>query len=126
MKVYIKNYFAKTENTMVANKKGLYLGLLLSLLGIGNVMQAKRATVVNRTKYKATIQLSYRVKVKNIDLNPSEKITIRSGINKTLQATVHDPKESMDTNKIEGILPRRVYTIRKMLNKYILLEQKER
>ena len=113
---------------MITKKKGLYFGLLLPLLGVGSVIQAKRATratVVNKTKYKATVQLSYRVRVKNLDIDPSEKITIPSNINKTLQATVHDPSGPMETNKIEGILPKRVYTIRKMLNKYILLEQQE-
>jgi len=36
---------------MVAQKKGLYLGLLLSLLGIGNVMQAADIAVISKTSH---------------------------------------------------------------------------
>ncbi len=37
---------------MVVKKKGLYLGLLVSLLGTGNVMQAYNLTIENRTPFK--------------------------------------------------------------------------
>jgi len=44
---------------MVAKKKELYLGLLLSLLGIGNVMQAYRITLKNHTPYKVRFRINY-------------------------------------------------------------------
>jgi len=37
---------------MITKKKGLYLGLLVSLLGIGNVMQAYKVTIRNTTPNK--------------------------------------------------------------------------
>jgi len=54
---------------MVTKKKGLYLGLLLSLLGIGNVMQAMSKqgspyilTIKNKTPYKITFNVTYEDK----------------------------------------------------------------
>ncbi len=122
MKVYIKNNFAKKENTMIAKKKGLYLGLLLSLLGIGNVIQARRVAVINRTEYKATVQFGYEV-------NPSGHIIMPPGIIgkvKTLQATVHDLEGPMDTKKITNVSQGSVYVIRKIFNRYILLKSMEK
>jgi len=45
---------------MVAKKKGLYLGLLLLLFGIGNVMQAssKYLYIKNNTLYRVTYKVS--------------------------------------------------------------------
>ena len=47
----LKNNFAKKENIMIAKKKGLYLGLLLSVLGISGAMQAYTAVIKNATPY---------------------------------------------------------------------------
>ncbi len=45
---------------MIVNKKGFFLGLLLSLLGIGNVMQAYSwAFIKNSTPYPVSIEASY-------------------------------------------------------------------
>ncbi len=44
---------------MVVKKKGLYLGLLVALLGIGNVMQAYRLTIKNETLKKVKFTISY-------------------------------------------------------------------
>ena len=43
----------KKENSVIVKKKGLYLGLLVSLVGVGNVMQAMgwTATIKNNTPY---------------------------------------------------------------------------
>ena len=44
---------------MVVKNRGLYLGLLVSLLGVGNVMQAYKLTVENRTKFKLKFYIKY-------------------------------------------------------------------
>ncbi len=44
---------------MITKKKGLYLGLLVSLLGIGNVMQAYKLTIKNNTPYTVKFKVSY-------------------------------------------------------------------
>ena len=44
---------------MVVKKKGLYLGLLVSLLGTGNVMQAYNLTIENRTPFKVKQTIRY-------------------------------------------------------------------
>ena len=49
----------KKENVMVVKKKGLYLGLLASLLGIGNVMQAYKLTIKNETGYGLRVFIDY-------------------------------------------------------------------
>ena len=44
---------------MVVKKKVLYLGLLVSLLGIGSVIQAYKLTVENRTRFSVTCRIKY-------------------------------------------------------------------
>ena len=64
MRVYKWDNFIKKENMMVVKKKMLYLGLLVSLLGVGNVIQAyKRAmlytlTIKNNTLYAVEYTVS--------------------------------------------------------------------
>jgi len=52
---------------MVAEKKGLYLGLLLSLFAIGNLMQAKKPykfLFVNNTEYRLKFVVQYHGRCK--------------------------------------------------------------
>ena len=44
---------------MVVKNRGLYLGLLVSLLGVGNVMQAYKLTVENRTRFRIVFSIKY-------------------------------------------------------------------
>jgi len=44
---------------MVTKKKGLYLGLLLSLLGIGSVIQAYEVIIKNETKHRVKFFITY-------------------------------------------------------------------
>ncbi len=44
---------------MITKRKGLYLGLLLSLLGIGNAVQAGTVTLENKTPHKAIFYVHY-------------------------------------------------------------------
>ncbi len=44
---------------MIVKKKGLYLGLLLSILGIGNAMQAKRVQIRNSTPFNIRFEIDY-------------------------------------------------------------------
>ncbi len=44
---------------MIAKKKGLYLGLLLSMLGIGNVMQAYEVIIKNNTPHTVKFRLNF-------------------------------------------------------------------
>ena len=44
---------------MVVKNRGLYLGLLVSLLGVGNVIQAYKLTVENRTSFRVTCVIGY-------------------------------------------------------------------
>ncbi len=48
----------KKENIMVAKKKGLCLGLLLLLLGMGNVIQAK-ISIMNLTRHKMKFEIEF-------------------------------------------------------------------
>ena len=47
---------------MVTKKKRIYLGLLLSFFGAGNVIQAYKLTFRNRTPYKVMFKVSYKGK----------------------------------------------------------------
>ncbi len=44
---------------VIAKKKGLYLGLIVSLLGIGNLAQGNRLTIKNKTKRDVEFTISY-------------------------------------------------------------------
>lgn len=62
MEVYTKSYFAQKDNVMVVKKKGLYLGLLLSLLGIGNLTAQEkeyRFKLVNKTRHEVGVGVSF-------------------------------------------------------------------
>ena len=58
---------------MVAKKKGLSLGLLLSLLGIGNAIQAYRLTIENRTQEKVKYVVKYVGEVEFLKFCRSDK-----------------------------------------------------
>ncbi len=84
---------------MIAKKKGLYLGLLVSLLGIGNVMQAVEYTITiqNSTPYTVKFRLSFVrsgfmlrcwPKEKKLAAGDIAKINVKSCIVKSLEATV--------------------------------------
>ncbi len=45
---------------MIVKKKGLYLGLLLSMLGVGNAMQAWEVSIRNSTPFSVEFELSLR------------------------------------------------------------------
>ncbi len=83
-----KNYFVKKENIMVVKKKGLYLGLLVALLGIGNVTQAYKLTIVNETPFKIKFEVNYLGEVKALkscrtdkgELAPGKRKIIHSGL----------------------------------------------
>ena len=117
---------------MIAEKKGLYLGLLLSLLGIGNVIRAerikiiqtRRIAVVNKTSYKATVKFGYEVNSSGYIITPPGIIPPSKV--KTLQATVHDSKGSMDTNEITNVSQGSVYAIQKVHNQYMLFKSIEK
>ena len=70
---------------MVVKKKGLYLGLLVSLLGIGNVVQGNRLTIRNETPKKVKFTISYYGGKKEFcssdirELDPGKVKHIRSG-----------------------------------------------
>ena len=90
----------KKGNSMIVKKKGLYLGLLVSLLGIGNVMQAVEYTITikNDTPHTVKFRLSFvRSGISMIRCWPKEKklaagdiakINVKSCIVKSLEATV--------------------------------------
>ena len=95
----IKDYLRKKEKVMIAKKKGLYLGLLVSLLGIGNVMQAVEYTITiqNSTPYTVKFRLSFVrsgfmlrcwPKEKKLAAGDIAKINVKSCIVKSLEATV--------------------------------------
>ncbi len=44
---------------MITKKKGLHLGLLLSMLGIGNVIQAIKVTIKNDTRHTVKFKLGF-------------------------------------------------------------------
>ncbi len=48
---------------MITKKKGLYLGLLVSMLGIGNAMQAYEVTVKNNTPLTVKFKLKFSSEV---------------------------------------------------------------
>ncbi len=62
---------------MIVKKKGLCLGLLLSMLGIGNAMQAYKVTIKNTTPYKIKYQLDLPIgKDKHGRIGPKSSATI--------------------------------------------------
>ena len=87
---------------MVMKKKGLYLGLLLSLLGMGNVMQANRLTIKNETPRNVTFKVSYYNERKGFcwpdegELASGKRKDIRSGfcVVKKVEAELRHPRTS--------------------------------
>ncbi len=73
---------------MVVKKKVLYLGLLVSLLGIGNIVQAYKLTIVNETSHTVRFAINYFGEVKVLKscrsdkgaLAPGKRKVIRSGL----------------------------------------------
>ncbi len=73
---------------MVAKKKGLYLGLIVLLLGMGSVMQAYKLTIVNKTLHKVRFEINYLGEVEFLkscrsdkgELAPGKRKVIRSGL----------------------------------------------
>ena len=73
---------------MVVKKKGLSLGLLLSLLGIGNAIQAYRLTIENKTPFKVKFEVHYLGEVESLkscrsdkgELAPGKRKVIHSGL----------------------------------------------
>ena len=59
MRVYKNIILYKKENIVVVKNKGLFLGLLVSLLGVGNVIQAYKLTVENKTGLKVVYNIKY-------------------------------------------------------------------
>ena len=47
---------------MITKKKGLYLGLLVSLLGIGSVMQAYKVQIRNSTPFVVKFTLKFKAR----------------------------------------------------------------
>jgi len=83
---------------MITKKKGLYLGLLVLLLGIGNAMQAYTVTIKNSTPHTVKFKLSFaRTGIYALGCWPNKKklkagriakIKVKSCIVKSLEATV--------------------------------------
>jgi len=84
---------------MITKKKGLYLGLLVLLLGIGNAMQAYTVTIKNSTSHTVKFKLGFvsgviytlrcGSKTKKLKAGRIAKIKVKSlCIVKSLEATV--------------------------------------
>jgi len=71
-RVFKRMILQKKENIMVAKKKGLYLGLLLSMLGISGTIQAYKVIIKNDTPHS----ISYKV---DIELGKDKHGTIDPG-----------------------------------------------
>ncbi len=92
---------------MVIKKKVLCLGLLVSLLGIGNVMQAYVIQLVNRTQHQVRFNIRYKGKK---GFAGSDEKTIHPGGAKFLDPThgirdvrafvYHKGAESSSTKKV--------------------------
>jgi len=85
---------------MVAKNKGLYLGLLLSMLGIGNIIQAYKLTFKNETKYKVSLTVIYKncnPNKKKLSPGKSVKINSKSCIVKQVLASVF-----VDSKRVYG------------------------
>jgi len=93
---------------MVTKKKRLCLGLLLSLLGIGNGMQAYKFTIKNNTPYTVDVRVRYHgeanfygIKICQPDrkkLKPKEDTKLSSGL-----CTVLEVKASVFQHPISGV-----------------------
>lgn len=61
---------------MIVRKKVLSLGLLFSLIGVANIVQAYKATLYNNTPYLAEFKVEYVVGSKSKVVLPGEEKTI--------------------------------------------------
>lgn len=95
---------------MIVKKKGLYLGLLLSMLGIGSAVQAYTVRIRNSTPYKIRFKVHYVSSAtcytieKNLASGATYKKTkpfFQSGcLVKKVEATVYErPKEGPAVDK---------------------------
>ncbi len=78
---------------MIVKKKGLYLGLLLSMLGVGSVMQAYKVTIKNTTPYKIKYDIDLvtgRDKHGTVDPKSSVEREIIGYSVRTVEATVYE------------------------------------
>ena len=88
-----KNNFAKKENIMVAKKKGLYLGLLIALVGIGNAMQAYTVTIKNGTPYTIKFHADFiacKDNKEELGAGHSRRISAGGCLMRALRATVYE------------------------------------
>ena len=91
---------------MIVKKKGLYLGLLLSLLGMGNMMQGKYTiTIKNSTPHPVKFKLSFSrsgiyalqcwSNTKKLKAGRIARINVKSCPMKGLEATVQRSGQSV-------------------------------
>jgi len=97
---------------MVKKKKGLHLGLLLSFIGVANVMQAYKITVKNKTPYRVKFSVDYSAAglcpTYSKKLSPGKSKKFGSGacvINK-VQADVYEPGSAVTAKKYYAPLGR--------------------
>jgi len=103
---------------MVVKKKGLYLGLLLSLLGIGNVIQAYglifrkktllyKFTVKNETGYQLKLFVDYyedcKLYIKRLDSGTTIKIKSPCGVKQVSAFVYTRPDKVYGGRKISAM-----------------------
>ncbi len=84
---------------MIVKKKGLYLGLLLSMLGVGSAIQAYTVRIRNGTPYTIRFKLDIAVgrdKHGEIGSGHTEKIGVGGQSIRAVEATVYEKPTFID------------------------------